>query len=263
MEKYKKAWLNAGLLVLTLIVNGLGATGFINGLSQKEISDRFITLITPSPKTFSIWSLIYLLLIISIALLIIKKKDNYYMKALDEITPLFQLSCVLNILWIIAFSYVQLLLSSIFIFAYVIILSMICTRLIKIHERKKFILPLTFGLYTGWLFIATVVNVSATLVKLNWNGFGLAEEVWAIITLLIAILLVLLVNQSIKNAGFPLPIAWAYLGIYEFLNAKEGFDGAYPLLSTVALIRMTILIGTAAIRFYLNGFKVIPSGLDE
>lgn len=263
MERNKKAWLNAGLLVLTLIVNGLGATGFINGLSQQEISDRFITLITPSPKTFRIWSLIYLLLFISIVLLIIKKNDTYYKKALDEITPLFQLSCLLNIIWIVAFSYLQLILSSIFIFAYVVILSIICTRLIKIHQKKKFILPLTFGLYTGWLFIATVVNISATLVKLNWNGFGLGHEIWAMITLIIAIALVVLVNQSLKNAVFPIPIAWAYLGIYEFLGAKEGFNGAFPLLSTVALVGMAILIGVAAIRFYLNKFKVIPLSLNE
>ena len=64
MDTTKKAWINAGFLLVTLIVNALGGLGFINGLSQKEVSDMFDTIITPSPSTFSIWGLIYSLLII-------------------------------------------------------------------------------------------------------------------------------------------------------------------------------------------------------
>lgn len=56
METSKKAWINGLFLAVTLIINTLGALGLINGLSQKEISDMFVTLITPSPSTFSIWS---------------------------------------------------------------------------------------------------------------------------------------------------------------------------------------------------------------
>ena len=63
MDKTKKAWSNAILLAVTLVINTLGAIGFINGLSQKQISDMYVTLITPSPSTFSIWGVIYSLLI--------------------------------------------------------------------------------------------------------------------------------------------------------------------------------------------------------
>ncbi len=64
MERTKKAWINLVLLAVTLAVNTLGALGVINGLSQKEVSDRFPTLITPSPSTFSIWGVIYGLVIL-------------------------------------------------------------------------------------------------------------------------------------------------------------------------------------------------------
>lgn len=81
METSKKAWINGLFLAVTLVINTLGALGFINGLSQKEISDMFVTLITPSPSTFSIWSVIYSLLIISIIVMIVKKDDLYYKSA--------------------------------------------------------------------------------------------------------------------------------------------------------------------------------------
>lgn len=258
MNRTKKVWINGLFFLITLIINTLGALGLINGLSQKEISDMYITLITPSPSTFSIWSVIYTLLIISVVVMIIKKDETYYREAIDNISLLFRISCILNIFWIVAFSYVMIELSLIFILLFVITLSLICQKLLKINDGKRWLLPLTFGLYTGWLFIATVVNTGATLVKLNWNRFGIAEDVWAIITLIIAVLLIILVLSRIKNAVFPLPVAWAYFGIYQFLNSADGFKGAYGLLEIVSLAGMVVLIGVAAISLYRNHFSILP-----
>ena len=38
MDKLKKAWINALFLIVTLVINTLGAVGLINGLTQKQIS---------------------------------------------------------------------------------------------------------------------------------------------------------------------------------------------------------------------------------
>lgn len=258
METAKKAWINALFLAVTIAVNILGALGYINGLSQKEISDMFVTLITPSPSTFSIWSVIYSLLIISVIMMIVKKYDPYYKSAVTQITALFRVSCILNMAWIIAFSYVQIELSVLLIFAFVITLSLICKELLKINDGEHWLLPLTFGIYTGWLFIATVVNTASMLVKLQWKGFGIADDIWAIIILIFAILLVVMVLSKIHNAVFPLPIAWAYFGIYQFLKAPEGFKGEFGLLQTIALAGMVVLVALATIQFYRNRLSVIP-----
>lgn len=199
MDRIKKAWINGMLLVVTLIINTLGAIGLINGLSQKQISDMYLTLITPSPATFSIWSVIYSLLIISIIVMIIKKNDPYFQSAVDQISTLFWISCAFNIAWIVSFSYVLVELSVLFIFGFVITLSLLCQRLMKIHEKNRWLLPLSFGIYTGWLFIATVVNIAAALVKLKWNGFGIADHVWAIIILIIAVLLVVGIGRHSQS----------------------------------------------------------------
>ncbi len=258
MDRAKKAWINGLFLIITLAVNGLGAAGVINGLSQKEISDKYITLITPSPSTFSIWGVIYILLLTSLIVMIVRKNDTYYQKAIDEITLYYRISCFLNIAWIVTFSYLQIELSSLFIFGFLITLSLICIKLRRIHVRKRFLLPLTFGLYTGWLMIATVVNIAAALVKLEWGGFGIAHEVLAVITLIISVILVFIVLQSNRNASFPLPIAWAYFGIYQFLKAPEGFKGEFGLLQIVCLVGMVVLIGIAAIQLYKNHFALLP-----
>jgi hypothetical protein len=258
MEQSKKAWINGLIFLITLVVNSLGAAGIINGLSQKEISDKYITLITPSPATFSIWSIIYLSLLVSIIVMIVKKKDLYYQKAVDQISLLFRISSVLNIIWIVSFSYLLIELSVLFILGFAITLALLGQKLIAIHEKKRWLLPLSFGLYSGWLFIATVVNAAAGLVKLEWNGFGLTADVWASIILMVAIFLVILVNQKIRNAVFPLPIAWAYFGIYQFLRAPEGFKGAYGNVQTVALAGMALLVFAAVFQFIRNRYALLP-----
>lgn len=245
-------------LLVTLGINAMGAFGLINGLSQKEISDMYITLITPSPSTFSIWSVIYSLLILSMILMIIKKDDPYYQKAVDEISLLFRVSSILNMGWIVAFSFLQLELSVVFILGFVIALSLILIKLKRIQSGKRFLLPLTFGLYTGWLFIATVVNIAATLVKLKWDGLGIGNEMWAMIILSVSVVLVLVVMLSNRNASFPIPVAWAYFGIYQFLKSPAGFNGQYGLLQMVSLGGMAALIGIAAIQLYKNQFALIP-----
>ena len=258
MNTTKKTWINVILLAVTLVINTLGALGRINGLSQKEISDTYLTLITPSPSTFSIWSVIYSLLIISVVLMLLKKNDSYYQKAIEQISVLFWISCLLNIAWIISFSYVLVELSVLFILGFVITLSLICQKLLAIQSGKQWFLPLTFGIYTGWLFIANVVNISAALVKQKWNGFGIANSVWAVAILLIAIVLLILVLLKIHNAAFPLPVAWAFLGIYQFLKAPEGFNGEYSLLQTTALAGMIVLLLIAVVQLIRNQFSVIP-----
>lgn len=262
MKTKTKAWINAILIVLTLIINAMGAFGLINDLSQQEVSDMYPTLITPAPSTFSIWSVIYALLIISIVVMIIKYRNRYFECAIEEISYLFWLSCLLNAIWIISFSYNLIGLSSLFIFAFLIVMVLIVKKIGKIQTKRRWLLPITFGMYAGWLFIATVVNIAAWLVKIEWDGFGLADEVWGSIILIIAVGLTFMVLLSIKNAIFPIPIAWAYFGIYNYLRAPDGYQGEYIILQYVALIGIVLLIGIASIQFYKNHYKVMPDHME-
>jgi hypothetical protein len=259
MDRIKKGWINGIFLAVTLAFNTLGAIGVINGHSQKQVSDMFVTLITPSPATFSIWGVIYSFLIISIIAMIVKQKEQYYQKAVDKISVLFWVSCILNMAWIVTCSYVHIELSVLFILAFVITLSLICMSLLKLQEGKRWLLPLSFGLYSGWLFIATVVNISAALVKSGWNRFGIADQIWAAIILIIAVLLVIGVMMKNRNAAFPLPVALAYFGIYQNFKSQAGFIGEYGLLQAVSLAGMVVFLCAAAIQFYRNHFSLQPS----
>jgi hypothetical protein len=230
--------------------------GFVNGTTQSDVSDAYFTLITPSGFTFSIWSVIYGLLIISLIVMYIKRDDPYYHRAIDNITPLFIISCILNMTWIVMFSFVLVELSTLVILGYAIVLALICKQLLALHDGDHFLLPLTFGLYTGWLMIATVVNVATALVKIDWNGFGLPDSIWALIILIVAAILVMYVAYDTANAVLPLSVAWAYYGINQ--NLATAHDGDQTILQIIAIVGVVALIGMAGIQFYRNRYGILP-----
>lgn len=252
MGTKEKSWMNIGLLVLTLGINFLGGAGFINNASQAEVSREYQTLITPAGFAFSIWSLIYGLLMISLIVMLVKRDETYYRKAIDVVSPIFWISCVFNMVWIVSFSYYQIGLSNLFIFGYLISLTLIVQKLLSIQDGKRWLLPLTFGLNAGWLFIASVVNVSAYLVQIDWDGFGVSDETWAIIMLAVSVVLALVVLLRLKNAAFPLPIAWAYFAIFQELISV----GGYSAVAITAIVGMVVLLLLAVFMYVRNNKAV-------
>lgn len=256
-----KPWINLIVFFITLGINSLGSLGLINGMSQKAVSDKYHTLITPSPITFSIWGLIYTLLLISLIMMIIKEKDIAYKRVIDIFTPIFLISCIFNILWIISFSYEKIGASTLFIFGLFISLTSINKKLSQ-HKREipNKLLNSTFGLYAGWLMIATVVNIAAFLVSVSWRGLGISPIILAPIILVISLILVILINKNLKNAVFPLPVGWAYFGILmESKRLGDHIDYG-PYMKPVIVIGIVVLLCLSIIQFKRNNYCVIKKG---
>ncbi len=246
--------ISAVLFVITLVLNVLGATGVINGLTQKEVSDMNPTLITPSGPTFSIWSVLYTLLIISIIALFVKRGDPYYEAVTEKGSLFFWLSCLFNSAWIVTFSFELIGISTIFIILLMLSLMLLLREISRQQRDKQWLLPLTFGLYAGWIFIATVVNIAAWLVSIGWNAFGISHDIWAVVISIVAAGLAFAVTFDHRNAAFPLPIAWAFLGIRNELAGS-----GHKAVQVVAIIMMIVLIIRAVIAFSRNGARLAPA----
>ncbi|MEA4804984.1 tryptophan-rich sensory protein [Acetobacterium wieringae] len=258
MNRLTQAWIGMILLIGTLVVNSFGAFGVFNGMSQRDISDMNGTLITPAPSTFSIWSVIYALLIAAAVVMIVKNKEAYYGQAIEGISKLFWLTSGLNMLWIVVFSYNLIGVSALVILAFAITLTLLILQLGKIQTASQWLLPAAFGMYTGWLLIATVVNISSWLVSIDWQGFGIAADVWGIIILIVAVVVTAGVTLITKNAILPVPVAWGYFGIYQSLTSSDGFAGAYPAPAMTALVGIGVLVVMTGVQFYLNRWRLMP-----
>lgn len=244
MNSFKLAFSNLVMLILVFLFNFLTGTGRINDLSQADISAMFPTKITPAGFAFSIWGLIYTLVLITVLLMLYKHKEKKMSEVIHGIGWWFNLSALANILWTLTFSYLKLPLSTLLIAILLGSLLMILINLSKLGLKLNSIFTLAFGLYSGGVMIATVVNIAASLVQIGWGGLGFSESTWANIILIVALGIVFLVTYRVTNVIIPLPVAWAYFAIFK---AED---------SIVALIGMAILIILSVYQFYRNKYSL-------
>ena len=94
--------------------------------------------------------------------------------------------------------------------------------------------------------------------QLQWNGFGVSDSIWTMIVLGVAISFVLFYLALYKNAAFPIPLAWAFFGIYSSY-ASGGLD---PAMSTVIqgilLVGIGIFLVAVVWTFIKNGKALFP-----
>lgn len=247
------SWINAVVFFMILIVNYMGAAGVFNGMSQKIVSDKYKTLITPAGFTFSIWGLIYLSMGIIILRIFLKIRDEDYRVFIKTASPFFLIHGLFNMGWIVSFSYEKIGLSVFMIIGLLFCLIQICKKTTLILKHGAWPIEfLAFGLYTGWVTIATVVNISAWLVKINWSRWGLEPFLWSSIVLVAALGLVTHRAMKLKNFSYTLAVAWAYFGIFKAHSFSGDFEGAYPQIQIVLGLGTFYLIGLSLYLFKNN-----------
>ena len=70
-----------------------------------------------------------------------------------------------------------------------------------------------FGLYYGWVTVATVLNVTSWLVRIRWNALGIAPYLWAMAVLVLCALLALAVLYRYRNVWYGAAVIWGIIGI--------------------------------------------------
>ncbi len=234
---YKKNMIISLMFYVAIVaVNYLSAIGFINGNSQSDVSRNFPTMITPAGFAFSIWGVIYLFIFIAIISPLFKKSESS-IKSLNSISTLFWISAVINIAWTFVFAYEIIWLSAILIVALLINVFMIMKKTKEISGSKISFFDIGFGLYAGWLSIASVVNFMAFLGSIQFNFFNNPELFYCIV-LSAFVAIIALLQRLHKNPVYVLSIAWAFFGII----VKLQFQSYMNPLFLVLLIGIVILL---------------------
>lgn len=236
--------LNLLSLILVLVVNFLANYLPINGYNTGELSDMYPNLFVPAGITFSIWGLIYLLLAVFVISQFISVSDKNQIKEdiIQKIGYLFFLSSLFNAAWILTWHYLYVFLSLLVMIGLLLTLIAIYQKLeigLKNYSKKIysiFILP--FSIYLGWITVATIANVTAWLVNINWNGFGLSDIFWTVLVIIIGLIITLYTLLKRNDIAFSLVIAWAYLGII----IKRYFLDPEPIMTIVYVTALSIVL---------------------
>lgn len=221
------------------MVNAMANYLPINGLNTGEVSALYPNKFVPDGFTFSIWSVIYLWLLVFVGyanniLIWLPGIDHRYDRIVS-ILPLFWLTCLLNALWIVCWHYL-------FISASLMVMLMLLATLILIYSRFKkhpahprrrdhLLVEIPFIIYLAWISVATITNTTALLVHNQWTGWPLTESTWAILMMLVAMMLGIWMNIKHHRPSFSLVICWALWGIQRAQNGEKTAIGLFALVA--------------------------------
>jgi benzodiazapine receptor len=229
--------------VALITVNALANTLPLNGLNTGEISDRFEVFFVPAGYVFSIWGLIYLALAaFTVYQALPAQRENPHLR---RIGYLYALSCAANVAWLFLWHYEQfdwtlLAMSSLLLLLIAIYLRLRIGR-IRVPPADTWLAQIPFSIYLGWITVATIANVTSTLDSINWSGWGLAPEWWAVIMLVVGGLVASLVSITRGDVAYVLVIVWAFAGIV--VKHVDTLSVAITAGVVAGVVLLTLLLG--------------------
>ncbi|WP_299671460.1 tryptophan-rich sensory protein [uncultured Polaribacter sp.] len=241
--------LNGIAFFSVVYMNYLSNTGFMNNTTIGEVSRDFNSLFTPASYAFSIWGIIYLLLfgfvIYQGRSLFVKVRDNAFV---EKIGFWFFISCIANIAWVFCWIYEYTGLSCICIF--ILLFSLL--KIVVNNKMELWNAPFSvilflwwpFVVYSGWVTVASIANVSSYLVKIGWDGFGISPVIWTILMIGIATIINLLVTWKRNMREFALVGAWALIAI--------GIANTNNILVIISYAAAAVLIISTTVHAYQN-----------
>lgn len=238
--------LNTISLVVMVTINALANALPINGINSGEVSDSYPNLFAPAGLTFSIWGVIYLLLIAFTLyqLGVFNRKGTSNFAAVKNIGWYFVLSSFANAAWIFSWHYKIIPLSMVLIL--VILLSLIAAykRITKseLTVADKVFIRLPFSVYFGWLTVATIANATTLLVSLGWTGGSISQPVWMIIVLAVGLAIGVWTILKNKDIAYGLVLVWAYGGILLKHLSPDGFAGKYTAVIIAVVLSLAVFL---------------------
>ena len=224
----------------------------INNIGSGEVSDMYPNLFAPAGITFSIWGLIYLLLgAYAIYQIGLYRKNKDKDQILDKVGVYFIISSLANILWVFSWHY-RLIAFSLLLIIVILVCLIQITNIFgkqKMKGRDYLFIALPFSIYFGWITVATIANVVVFLVSVGWGGFGISEQIWTILILLVGSLICILRLFRDKSLAYGFVFIWAYFGILIKHTSENEFGGQYggviiTLVISIFLILSSIVVLT-------------------
>jgi len=211
------AWqiVNVATLALVLVANGLGGSGALSGESIGMVANRYPSYFLPAGWVFGIWSLIYLWLtgFVVWQALPAQRRSGF----VDRVGPWWLLNGVLNIGWVVAFSFSRFGIAMALIIGLLVSLVMlndqIGTHRSDLSAGDRLFGSYPFDLYLAWVSVAVIANASQYLTYLGWGGWGIPGRIWSVIMMTVATALGLAMVSRRGVWLFPFVVGWALVGI--------------------------------------------------
>jgi translocator protein len=242
MKFYSFKFLQTLALLAVIYVNYLANSLPINGMTTGALSALYPNYFVPAGVTFSIWGVIYLLLLIYVFRSWFENPHSKDAGNIDRYVW-FMVSCAGNAGWIFAWHYQLIWLS----LGLMLLLLFSLVRLYLLTRNDRWPLRVPVSVYLGWISVATIANATALLVSMGWQGGSIGEPAWAIVMMSAAVVISSAIRLRFNDPFYQLVVIWAILGIYwkfsgSVLPAASLMQvAALALTGVLALILVTPL----------------------
>lgn len=244
------------LAVGASIVAAFVGSGALGGTPIQNAADGWLsadgTPLAPGTRAFSIWSVIYtgLAAYAVVQLLPSRRTDERH----RSLRPWAAASAVLNAGWIWVVQAGWLALSVVVIVALLAVLARILVLLMARPvggALDAVVTDGTFGLYLGWVSVATVANTAAWLGASGFRAFGVPVDTAASIVLAVAAGIGLLLALYTSGRFAPAAaLAWGLAWIA--VGRLDGGTESVPIAWAAGIASAVVILGTLAARFLIH-----------
>lgn len=208
--------------VSLIIMNGLSNARVFGPLTNGDVSNKYMTLVTPAGDAFSIWGLIFLgLLGFAVYQALPSQRHNPRFRTAG---PWYIINAIGNAIWSPIFNQewiggalvvILIMFASLFMVMEHLRINprtdMAMMRPVKVGETWLARVP--FSIYFGWLTVATILNIALWFRANEFDLSGVSEPIWAVGVLVIGLLAGAVLFNRYRSAAYMLVFTWAYAAI--------------------------------------------------
>lgn len=249
----KRIWKRIAVAVsaVVAVIGAYVGSGAAGGTPIQDAADGALsassTAIAPDGPAFSIWSVVYAGLIGYAVLQLFRTANDERHERL--VVPAV-LSLLLNAAWILSVQFGFLWASEPIIVALLVVLIWTFTILRRTPSRgvvEAILTDGTFGLYLGWVCVATAANTAAVLTAAGFRGFGLGQDPWGVVVAAVAGLVGVLIALWGRGRLAPTAsVAWglAWVAVARF----EGPLVSVPTAIAAVVAAAAVVVVTVVVR---------------
>jgi hypothetical protein len=236
-------------IAAVILVNWLANALPFNDQTTGEVLTKDPVWFQPAGWVFSIWGLIYgLLVIFAIAGLLPFLRLHPHLR---RISPLLLVANLANIVWLFCWHWEAFTASMIVMIILLLSLAIIAILLharrddVPVSRWERWLIWPVFSIYLGWVSVATLANLMVWWDRTGWSGGPISLRMWTVILLVAGGVICYVMAVLVHDGWYPAVFAFAGVAI-----AIEQWDRS-RLVSTVAglmavievlLVAMVILV---------------------
>ncbi|HXD28960.1 MAG TPA: tryptophan-rich sensory protein [Arthrobacter sp.] len=244
-------WLYAFTVAVAIGGAFLGS-GALGGTPINEASGGWLsadgTVLAPGTGAFSIWSVIYAGLVVHAVIQLVAAWRGTALQC--RLRPWAAASALLNAAWIWAVQWGQLALSVVVIVVLLAVLArtfVLFLRTPASGRTERLVVGITFGLYLGWVSVATVANTAALLAS---RGARASEGTTAVLAaVVLAATAAIGVALAAKTGGRLAPAAALAWGLaWIAVGRLDGGTPSTPIAWSAGAAAVVVIAGTLLYR---------------